>query len=442
MILERGFRAKLDDYFNINIPLQIKVITVGNDEYDSCCFGVDINEKLSDDRYMVFYNQPASPKNEIEYSAQGDTASYIVNLNKLPETIKKLVFTVSIDGNGTMGKIRSHAIQIYQNNQLVMDFSLTGNDFQNEKAIIGLEIYHKSVWRISAVGRGFNGGIGELLKSFGGEIAEEQNVQKPMPDIKNVSENEEEKLANKLMSRINLSKDKVKLEKHVVNLSKCVVDLSKRSGVDLGNTRAKVVVALDYSGSMTSLYRKGVVQSTINRLIPLGLTFDDNGSIDLFLFQNDFRKMYDLDLSNYEDYVENIISRSGYRMGGTNYAPVLRAIIDGYNVSNGIFSRSTFVPPIVDNGDPTFILFITDGENADRRSTDDIILECSSKNVFIQFIGIGNESFRYLEKLDDMQGRARDNTGFSKMSDLSSVNDSELYENVLGQFSNWLKGLQ
>ena len=44
------------------------LITVVNDEYDSCCFGVDINEKLSDDRYMVFYNQPASPKNEIEYS--------------------------------------------------------------------------------------------------------------------------------------------------------------------------------------------------------------------------------------------------------------------------------------------------------------------------------------------------------------------------------------
>lgn len=52
------------------------------------------------------------------------------------------------------------------------------------------------------------------------------------------------------MGKISLSKDKVNLEKHVVSLSKCVVDLSKKSGVDLGSTSAKVVVVLDYSGSM------------------------------------------------------------------------------------------------------------------------------------------------------------------------------------------------
>ena len=41
-----------------------------------------------------------------------------------------------------------------------------------------------------------------------------------------------------------------------------------------------------------------------------------------------------------------------------------------------------------------------------------------------------------------MKGRARDNTGFSKMSSLENVSDSELYTDVLEQFSKWLKGLQ
>lgn len=124
------------------------------------------------------------------------------------------------------------------------------------------------------------------------------------------------------MGKISLSKDKVNLEKHVVSLSKCVVDLSKKNGVDLGSTSAKVVVVLDYSGSMANLYSNGTVQKTINRLVPLGLTFDDNGSIDVYLFQNDYRKLPDLNLTNYENYVKNIVNTSGYSMGGTCYVEV------------------------------------------------------------------------------------------------------------------------
>ncbi|RAZ93421.1 hypothetical protein DK853_40360, partial [Klebsiella oxytoca] len=55
-------------------------------------------------------------------------------------------------------------------------------------------------------------------------------------------ENAEAQLAQKIMGKITLSKDKANLEKHVVNLSKCVVSLSKESGVNLGSARAKVVV--------------------------------------------------------------------------------------------------------------------------------------------------------------------------------------------------------
>ena len=75
----------------------------------------------------------------------------------------------------------------------------------------------------------------------------------------------------------------------------------------------------------------------------------------------------------------------------------------------------------------------------DREASDRIIRKSSSMNVFIQFIGIGYDSFNYLRKLDDMPGRKRDNTGFSKMADLDNVNDAELYTDVLEQFSAWIK---
>ncbi len=150
--------------------------------------------------------------------------------------------------------------------------------------------------------------------------------------------------------------------------------------------------------------------------------------------------MTPLDVNNYENYVNHIIKKSGYRMGGTKYAPVLNAVIEGYQ--EGLSFSKKFIPPIVDNGDPTLILFITDGENEDHMSTDVIIRKSASKNVFIQFIGIGRYSFRYLEKLDNMRGRSRDDTGFSKMADLAAVADSELYSTALNQFSNWLRGVQ
>ena len=572
MIFTRGMRDKLSKYTDTNLEINIKMSVTGPDVYDFCCFGVDKNNQLSDDRYMIFYNQTFSPNNEITYILSGNTADFTINLSKLPQNIDKLVFTVSIDGNGTMGKITDHTFSVWQNNAEQITMNLTGKDFNLEKAIISVEIYRKGEWRISAVANGFNGGLSALLAAYGGteegsetqtsnspsqpisgsistpsvassqpiqsssvstpSIAPSQPIQSSSVSIPSIAPSQpirsgsvsmsniapaqqspyntqgyqstqsqqspyntqgyqsdqsqqssyntqgyqstqsqqlpyntqgyqsttqsvsrpvsikksEEQLTQEVMNKISLSKDKVNLEKHVISLSKCVVDLSKKGKVDLGSMRAKVVVVLDYSGSMSSLYSNGTVQNTINRLVPLGLTFDDNGTIDVFLFQSDYRKMEDLNLSNYEYYVQNVIKRSGYSMGGTNYAPVLRAIIDGDSKRKGGFlgigRKTVATNPIVDNGDPTFILFITDGENGDRSATDNIIIKCSTMNVFIQFIGIGNSSFTYLKKLDEFPARARDNTGFTKMADLNRASDQELYTNVLEQFSAWLNNLQ
>ena len=177
MNMERGFRAKLDDYLNTAHPLQIRITTNGPAVYDTCCFGVDSEEKLSDDKYMVFYNQTASPGNEISLRTSGVDADYQVHLLKLPDSVSKLVFTVSIDGNGKMSQIWAHRIQVIQDGETRLEMSMSASDFNSERAIIGIEIYKKSVWRIAAVGRGFNGGLDALLRNFGGEVAGEAMKQ-------------------------------------------------------------------------------------------------------------------------------------------------------------------------------------------------------------------------------------------------------------------------
>ena len=168
MNFTKGMREKLSKYINTNQDFQIEMSIAGNSIYDFCCFGVDANGKLSDDRYMIFYNQPHSPNQEIRYEAGNPSAKFILNLSQLPASIQKLVFTASIDGNGTMGNIAKHSFILSQNGEQKISLTLSGSDFKQEKAFISMEIYRKEEWRISAVANGFNGGLSALLAHYGG----------------------------------------------------------------------------------------------------------------------------------------------------------------------------------------------------------------------------------------------------------------------------------
>ena len=174
MQIQRGQRGKLEGQFDISLPVEIMMQTNGSAVYDYCCFGVDAEDQLSDDRYMVFYNQPRSPQSEITHHMDGARAVFNAVLKQLPNTIQKLVFTVSIDGNGTMGEISGFEVTIRQEGCEPVVLQLAGTDFSQEKAIISFEIYQKNGWRYNAVARGFDGGLGDLLRAYGGE--EEQSA--------------------------------------------------------------------------------------------------------------------------------------------------------------------------------------------------------------------------------------------------------------------------
>ena len=58
--------------------------------------------------------------------------------------------------------------------------------------------------------------------------------------------------------------------------------------------------------------------------------------------------------------------------------------------------------------------------------------------MFVQFVGIGEESFSYLRKLDDLDGRECDNTGFISVKDMNKMNDNDLYTELLRQYKDWL----
>lgn len=203
------------------------------------------------------------------------------------------------------------------------------------------------------------------------------------------------------------------------------IDMSKGSKIDMTKHTARVALAMDYSGSMDWLYDNGSVQETISRLLPIALRFDDNGELESWLFSNGAERLKAANADNYSSYVKNVMKKAHMYMGGTNYAPVLKEMV-------------TYYKDIEPSEIPAFIIFITDGENSDTFATNAVIKELSEYNIFVQFIGIGDEDFDYLKSLDGMKGRKHDNTGFTAVKDMNKMSDEQLYTEILRQYKDWL----
>ncbi len=175
MNLLRGQRIGLSNLIPHSLPFTAR--TVVNAPLlciDFSCFGLDTNNKLSDDRYMSFFNQPITPCAAVRFECSANNAAvFLIDLQKLPEYIDRLVITAAIDGNGTMSQLISGAVTLSHSNIEAVIFPFAGDDFTAEKTLILMEIYRKDgSWRVYATGQGFNGGLDALVRYFGGTITE------------------------------------------------------------------------------------------------------------------------------------------------------------------------------------------------------------------------------------------------------------------------------
>lgn len=174
----RGQKGKLTDLgaghvFDVDVEIAANGASV-----DVSCFGLDANDKLSDDRYMVFYNQLASPEGAVRLDLGGGRARFAVNLDQLPASIAKLVFVAAIDGAATMRTLGASSLSLGS----AVRFPWSGADFGDEKALIVAELYRRDgLWRFGAVGQGFNGGLSALLANFGGTEAGSPAPAAPAP---------------------------------------------------------------------------------------------------------------------------------------------------------------------------------------------------------------------------------------------------------------------
>lgn len=161
------------------VLLTVQMEFVGGTSVDVCCFGLDGEGKLSDERNFVFYNQPNSPCGGIVATgaSTGLQQTFVIDFSKLSASVRRLVFSATVDGGAAMNQISRGKVSMLYAGARIAEFELNANDLSTEKALMLAELYWKDSWRFAATGQGFAEGLSGLLRHFGGVVADE--TQKP-----------------------------------------------------------------------------------------------------------------------------------------------------------------------------------------------------------------------------------------------------------------------
>nr|MBL8457408.1 VWA domain-containing protein [Zoogloeaceae bacterium] len=439
MDIARGQRIKLQDLISTGSRFAVDLqLDTGGISVDSACFGLDAQRKLSDERYMTFFNQPTTPCKGVSLDGAN---RFEFDLERLPPTIDALVVTLAIDGPGAMNGLRPSALHVVHEGVEVAAHRFDGSAFAAERAIMLIELYRKDGgWRLNAIGQGFNGGLDALIVHFGGTVAEPA----PNPPAATVPPPAAPPPAPS--AAISLEKRVEKEAPHLVSLVKKVGLSLEKAG--LSGHKARVALCLDISASMSRLYSSGQMAAFTERILALAARFDDDGQLDVFLFGNEVHEPEPMSLAGSRGYVERLLKRYPLE-GGTRYGVAMQAIRRHFYPQGGRPGK-----PISDRL-PVYVMFVTDGQTMDEKVSEQQIREASFEPIFWQFMGIGKSNkgsdkkkgffarlletdFSFLEKLDTLDGRYIDNANFFSVERPDQPSDEELYELLLLEYKAWL----
>lgn len=189
--LQKGQRT---DLTKTNAGLKSVIVGLGWDPYeysgsqafdlDTAAFLVSENGKVRDDSDFIFYNNKKHPSGSVIHmgdnttgDGEGDDEQIIVDIDKIPSDITKIIFTASIHEAAlrkqNFGQVSNSFIRFLNqsDNCEIMRYDLT-EDFSIETAVIFGELYrHNAEWKFTAVGQGIHDGLEGLCKQFGINIA-------------------------------------------------------------------------------------------------------------------------------------------------------------------------------------------------------------------------------------------------------------------------------
>jgi uncharacterized protein YegL len=218
------------------------------------------------------------------------------------------------------------------------------------------------------------------------------------------------------------------------------VNLAKKGITTIPTMR--VLADLDVSGSMSGLYRNGTVEKAFEKLLGLAFKFDDNGEIDMVVFDTTAHALPTAKVADYGSYVtRNITSQWNRYGGGTSYGQPLQANMDflfGEEKPKGLFGMFKKGAQHPANEPPALVLFFTDGDPSDGDAAARIIKAAQDQDrpVYFHLIGMGTATrFPTLQRLADDY----DNCGFINLHSIDMSDDDLYRELTTDEFVAFLK---
>jgi stress response protein SCP2 len=391
-------------------------------DLDAAAFMLGENGKVTCDEDFIFYNNPQDRADSVIHQGDnltgegdGDDEQVKIDLNKVPADIHKIAFTVTIheatQRNQNFGQVSNAFIRVVNesSNEELIRYDL-GEDFSIETAVVVGELYrYNGEWKFAAIGSGFSDGLKDLCTNFGIDT-EDEEAEVQVVNNEPVIESVQNEVS---LTKIDLLKKKVDVVLEKKKLNKVV---------------AKVGLVLDISGSMIRLYRNGTVQKVVERILAIASRFDDDGKLDMWMYDHRFRRLPSVTEKDFEDYINREILNKFSRkelFGRNHEAPVMKDVVSKY--TNEEPSKY-----------PAFIVFISDGGVRRGKDMKNIIIDSSKHPIFWQFVGIGRSNYGILKELDALTNRYVDNANFFELDDVDKVSDEELYDRLLNEFPSWI----
>ncbi|MEH6796201.1 MAG: VWA domain-containing protein [Rhodococcus sp. (in: high G+C Gram-positive bacteria)] len=383
-----------------NAPIEARAFEVTVDDakgVDLLAFQVNTSRKVRNDDDFVFFNQPSSPEGAVRLSS---TQSLSIDLRLVPADVDAIVVAIASDS-----ALSARAGLTVKSSNIVSP--ATG--LTTETAAVLIEIYRRGGdWKVRNVSAGWDAGFADLVREHGVDVDDTET-----PTVRSVAG--EEKLSLVKREKLDLRKKHV----HKVLLTKDAVGL-----------RARIILVIDKTGSMSRQYSTRVVHRVVERMVPVATQLDDDGELEPYLYGSWYAQLPVITVADTDSWADTYLHLYGHH-GGIDYASI-GGTNDELPIMNQILST-------VASRQPTLVLFFTDGGFTKRGPIASFMRTASSAPIFWQFIGVGKANYGVLEKLDTMEGRLIDNAGFFALDDIDKVSDAELYERILSEFPDWVR---
>lgn len=410
---------------------------------DLMAFQLTADRTVRADDDLVFFNQPASPEGALRLTAPD---ALTLDLRAVPEVIKTVAVTVALDDGqaGSLADIAGLGVSVGPDGYEVPAQGLT-----TERAAVLAEIYRRAgAWKLRSVSAGWSEGLAALIREHGVQIDEEPaaptaTVAAPPPPAAPAVAPSVPPAPARTPDPASASAPAAEGPRSVPGEER--LSLVKRQALDLRKRevhrilltkgaqteRARVVLVIDKTGSMYQEYKSRLIHRVVERMVPVAIQLDTDGSLETYLYAKTFARLPDLRVAELETWPEEFLHLNGTH-GGINYRK-----LGGSNDEIPILTE--LAGSVRPGGPPTLVLFFTDGGFYKRKEITRIISEAAARPVFWQFVGIGANDYGLLEKLDDMAGRVVDNVDFFALDDIDRVPDAELYRRLLTEFPDWLR---